>query len=331
MGVIPFQKPDKVVMQKASDYTGTFEFYPLEKGYGVTIGNAIRRVLLSSLEGFAITNVRIEGIEQEFSTIDGVVEDVVNIVLNLKQVRFKSITNDNEEKIFISVSGLTQFTAAEISKAANSFQVLNPELVICTLEPSVKFEMEILVKRGRGYKTVEDNKPTDAPIGLISIDSVFAPIKHVKYSVENYRVGQDTDFEKLTIDIQTDGSIHPEDALKEAAKVLMQHFMLFSDEKLTLDEELKKDEKKVDEKFLQMRKLLKTSLTDLDLSVRAYNCLASAGIQTLAQLVQYDVADLLKFRNFGKKSLVEIEELVKEKGLTFGMDVSIFKLESEQE
>jgi len=331
MGVIPFQKPDKVVMQKSSDFIGTFEFYPLEKGYGVTIGNAIRRVLLSSLEGYAITNVRIEGIEQEFSTIEGVVEDVVNIVLNLKQVRFKSITNDNEEKIFISVSGLNEFTAAEISKAANCFQVLNPEFVICSLEPSVKLEMEILVKRGRGYKTVEDNKPSDAPIGLISIDSVFSPIKHVKYAVENFRVGQDTDFEKLIIDIHTDGSIHPEDALKEAAKVLMQHFMLFSDEKLTLDEELKKDEKKVDEKFLQMRKLLKTALTDLDLSVRAYNCLASAGIQTLAQLVQYDVADLLKFRNFGKKSLVEIEELVKEKGLTFGMDVSIFKLESEQE
>jgi len=331
MGIIPFQKPDKVVMQKASDFNGTFEFYPLEKGYGVTIGNAIRRVLLSSLEGYAITNVRIEGIEQEFSTINGVVEDVVNILLNFKQVRFKPITNEQEEKIYISVSGLTEFTAGEIGKAANNFQVLNPDLLICSMEPSVKLEMEIWVKRGRGYKSIEDNKTNDTPIGLITIDSVFSPIKHVKYAIDNYRVGQDTDFEKLTIDIQTDGSIHPEEALKEAAKVLMQHFILFSDEKLTLDEELKKEEKKVDEKFLQMRKLLKTPLTDLDLSVRAYNCLASAGIQTLAQLVQYDVADLLKFRNFGKKSLIEIEELVKEKGLTFGMDVSIFKLESEQE
>jgi len=331
MGIIPFQKPDKVVMQKASDFNGTFEFYPLEKGYGVTIGNAIRRVLLSSLEGYAITNVRIEGIEQEFSTINGVVEDVVNILLNFKQVRFKPITNEQEEKIYISISGLTEFTAGEIGKAANNFQVLNPDLLICSMEPSVKLEMEIWVKRGRGYKSIEDNKTNDTPIGLITIDSVFSPIKHVKYAIDNYRVGQDTDFEKLTIDIQTDGSIHPEEALKEAAKVLMQHFILFSDEKLTLDEELKKEEKKVDEKFLQMRKLLKTPLTDLDLSVRAYNCLASAGIQTLAQLVQYDVADLLKFRNFGKKSLIEIEELVKEKGLTFGMDVSIFKLESEQE
>jgi len=329
MGLIPFQKPDKVVMQKASDFHGIFEFYPLEKGYGVTIGNALRRVLLSSLEGFAITSVRIDGVDQEFSTIKGVVEDVINIILNLKQIRFKPISDENEEKIFISISGKTQLTGEEIGKASNNFMVLNPEMLICTMEPSVKFDMELMVKRGRGYRSVEDNKPVDAPIGLITMDSIFSPIKHVMYTVDNYRVGQDTDFEKLILDIKTDGSIHPEQALKEAAKVLMQHFILFSDEKITLDEELKKDERKVDEKFLQMRKLLKTALTDLDLSVRAYNCLAAAGIQTLGQLVQYDVGDLLKFRNFGKKSLVEIEELVREKGLTFGMDVGIYKIDQE--
>lgn len=329
MGVIPFQKPDKVVMQKASDFHGIFEFYPLEKGYGVTIGNSIRRVLLSSLEGFAITNVKIDGITQEFSTIKGVVEDVVNIMLNLKQIRFKPITDENEEKIFISISGKTEFVGDDIGRASNSFEVLNPELLICSMEPSVKLDMEILVKKGRGYKSIEENKPIDAPIGLITIDAIFSPIKHVNYSVENFRVGQDTEFEKLILDLKTDGSVHPENALKEAAKVLMQHFVLFSDEKITLDEELKKEEVKVDEKFLQMRKLLKTSLTDLDLSVRAYNCLAAAGIQTLGQLVQYDVGDLLKFRNFGKKSLIEIEELVREKGLTFGMDLGIYKIDQE--
>ena len=329
MGVIPFQKPDRVVMQKASDFHGIFEFYPLEKGYGVTIGNAIRRVLLSSLEGFAITNVKIDSITQEFSTIKGVVEDVVNIMLNLKQIRFKPITDENEEKIFISISGKTEFVGDDIGRASNSFEVLNPELLICSMEPSVKLDMEIIVKKGRGYKSIEENKPIDAPIGLITIDAIFSPIKHVNYSVENFRVGQDTEFEKLILDLKTDGSVHPEDALKEAAKVLMQHFVLFSDEKITLDEELKKEEVKVDEKFLQMRKLLKTSLTDLDLSVRAYNCLAAAGIQTLGQLVQYDVGDLLKFRNFGKKSLIEIEELVREKGLTFGMDLGIYKIDQE--
>jgi DNA-directed RNA polymerase subunit alpha len=329
MGLIPFQKPDKVVMQKASDFQGLFEFYPLEKGYGATIGNALRRVLLSSLEGFAITNVKINGVEQEFSTITGVVEDVVNIVLNLKQVRFKPITDEQEERIFVSLSGKDQFLAGDIGKASNNFKVLNPEQVVCHMEPSVKLELEITVKRGRGYVSIEENKPIDAPIGMITVDSIFSPIKHVQYAVENYRVGQDTDFEKLSLNIHTDGSIHPEDALKEAAKVLMQHFVLFSDDKITLDEELKKEERKVDEKFLQMRKLLKTPLTDLDLSVRAYNCLAAAGIKTLGELVQYDVGDLLKFRNFGKKSLIEIEELVREKGLTFGMDVVSYKLDQE--
>lgn len=329
MGLIPFQKPDRVVMQKASDFHGSFEFYPLEKGYGVTIGNAIRRVLLSSLEGFAVTNIKIEGVDQEFSTITGVVEDVVNIVLNLKEVRFKPKGDEQEEKIFVSLSGQSSFTGKDIGKASNNFEVLNPDHLICSMEPSVKLDMEIDVKRGRGYVPIEENKPVDAPIGLITLDSIFSPIKKVKYGVDSYRVGQDTDYEKLMIEIETDGSIHPEDALKEAAKVLMQHFVMFSDDRITLDEELKKEERKVDEKFLQMRKLLKTSLTDLDLSVRAYNCLAAAGIQTLGQLVQYDVGDLLKFRNFGKKSLIEIEELVREKGLTFGMEVLAYKLDQE--
>ncbi len=329
MGLIPFQKPDKVVMLKASDFHGQFEFYPLEKGYGTTIGNALRRVLLSSLEGYAITNVKIEGVEQQFSTIKGVVEDVVNIVLNLKEVRLKPRGEETEEKVFISITGKEQFTAADIGQASINFTVLNPDLVICNMEPDVKLEMELTIKKGRGYVPEEENKPEDAPIGLISMDAVFSPIKKVNYKVESYRVGQETDFEKLIIEIQTDGSIHPEDALKEAAKVLMQHFILFSDDKITLDEELKSEERKVDEKFLQMRKLLKTSLTDLDLSVRAYNCLKAAGIETLGELVQYDVGDLLKFRNFGKKSLIEIEELVREKGLTFGMDVSAYKLDQE--
>ncbi len=330
MTLIPFQKPERVVMQKASDFKGNFEFFPLEKGYGVTIGNAIRRVLLSSLEGFAVTNIKIEGIEQEFSTIKGVVEDVVSIVLNLKEVRFKPLTDESEEKVFVSIKGQETFTAADIGKASNSFEVLNPEHVICSMEKSVKLDMEIDVRRGRGYVSIDENKPLDAPIGVITLDSIFSPIKLVNYSVENYRVGQDTDYEKLKIEIHTDGSIHPEDSLKEAAKVLMQHFALFSEEKITLDEDIKKEKRKVDEKFLQMRKLLKTTLTDLDLSVRAYNCLAAAGIGTLGELVNYDVGDLLKFRNFGKKSLIEIEELVREKGLTFGMDVSLYNLDEEE-
>ena len=278
MGLIPFQKPDKVVMQKASDFHGLFDFYPLEKGYGVTIGNSIRRVLLSSLEGYAITDIKIDGVEQEFTTIEGVVEDVVNIVLNLKQVRFKQKSDEHEEKIFISLSNKEVFTANDIGKASNNFIVLEPDHVICNMEKSVKLEMEINVKRGKGYVSIEENKPLDAPIGVIVLDSIFSPIKKVNYEVDNYRVGQDTDFEKLSIEIETDGSIHPENALKEAAKVLMQHFILFSDDRITLDEDIKKEERKVDEKFLQMRKLLKTALTDLDLSVRAYNCLAAAGL-----------------------------------------------------
>lgn len=329
MALVSFQKPEKVVMQKASDFEGVFEFGPLEPGYGVTIGNSLRRTLLSSLEGFSITMIRIPNVDHEFSTMSGVLEDVVEIILNLKQVRFKRVGEEDEEKIFVSVNGKDKLTAGDIGKASNNFQVLNPDHIICHMEPSVQIELELSVKRGRGYVPAEENKPDDAPIGFIAIDSIFSPIKKVKYSVENTRVGQDTDFEKVILEIQTDGSVHPEDALKEAAKILIQHFMLFSDENITLDEELKKDENKVDEEYLHMRKLLKTQLTDLDLSVRAFNCLRAADIKTLGDLVDNDVADLLKFRNFGKKSLAELEELVREKGLTFGMDVSKYNLDED--
>ena len=329
MSAIVFHKPEKVVMQKASDFTGTFEFAPLEKGYGVTVGNSLRRVLLSSLDGYAISSLRIHGVPHEFTTISGVLEDVTEIVLNLKQMCFKPLANDEEEKIFISINGQETFTGADIGKASSSFQVLNPEQVICHMEPSVKLEMEINVTHGRGYVPSEDNKPKEAPIGLISIDAIYSPIKTVRYKVENTRVGQATDYEKLIIDLDTDGSIHPEDALKKAARIMIQHMMLFSDENMTLDQEMKEEESQVDEKFLHMRKLLKTPLTDLDLSVRAFNCLRAAEIKTLGDLVQYDIADLLKFRNFGKKSLAELEELVRDKGLTFGMDILKYRLDED--
>lgn len=324
-----FHKPDKVVMQKASDFDGTFEFAPLEKGYGVTIGNSLRRVLLSSLEGYAITTLRIHGVPHEFSTISGVYEDVTEVVLNLKQIRFKPLGEDEEEKIFISINGQETFSAGDISKASSAFQVLNPEQVICNMEPSVKLEIELTVNKGRGYVPAEENKPKEAPVGLIPIDAIYSPIKVVRFEVENTRVGQATDFEKLILILETDGSIHPEDALKNAAKIMIQHMMLFSDENMTLDSEMKKEESQVDEKFLHMRKLLKTPLTDLDLSVRAFNCLRAAEIKTLGDLVQYDIADLLKFRNFGKKSLAELEELVREKSLTFGMDTIKYRLDED--
>ncbi|MFN4082548.1 MAG: DNA-directed RNA polymerase subunit alpha [Bacteroidia bacterium] len=327
MGILAFQKPDKVIMHKETDFFGQFEFRPLEKGYGVTIGNSLRRILLSSLEGYAITAIKITGVDHEFSTIKGVIEDVTEIVLNLKQVRFKKINDgDDTEKIFIAVKGQEQFTAGDISKHTNSFKVLNPELVICNMEPFVNFEIELTIEKGRGYLPAEENKPKDATIGVIPIDAIFTPIKNVKYSVDDFRVEQKTDYEKLTIEISTDGSIHPEDALKEAAKILIQHFMLFSDELITLDTQVKEVTQEVDENFLHIRKILKTPLSDLDLSVRAYNCLKAADIKTLSDLVAYDIADLLKFRNFGKKSLSELEELVREKGLTFGMDVNKYKL-----
>lgn len=323
MAILAFQKPDKVIMHKETDFFGQFEFRPLEKGYGVTIGNALRRILLSSLEGFAITSVKITGADHEFSTIKGVIEDVVEIVLNLKQVRFKRIIDGvDNEKIFINVKGQEQFLAGEIGKHTNTFKILNPELVICNMDSSVHLELEITVEKGRGYVPAEENKPKDAPIGLIPMDAIYTPIKNVKYSVEDFRVEQKTDYEKLLIEIATDGSIHPEDALKEAAKILIQHFMLFSDELITMDTQVKEVPQEVDENVLHIRKILKTPLSDLDLSVRAYNCLKAADIKTLGDLVSYEIGDLLKFRNFGKKSLSELEELAREKGLVFGMDVA---------
>lgn len=323
MAILAFQKPDKVIMHKETDFFGQFEFRPLEKGYGVTIGNALRRILLSSLEGYAITSVKIAGVDHEFSTIKGVIEDVTEIVLNLKQVRFKRVVDGvDNEKIFISVKGQEQFTAGEIGKHTNAFKILNPELVICNMDPKVHIEMEITVEKGRGYVPAEENKPKDAVIGLIPVDAIYTPIKNVKYSVEDYRVEQKTDYEKLTVEILSDGSIHPEEALKEAAKILIQHFMLFSDELITLDTQVKEAPQEVDENVLHIRKILKTPLSDLDLSVRAYNCLKAADIKTLGELVAFDIADLLKFRNFGKKSLSELEELARDKGLTFGMDVA---------
>lgn len=330
MAILAFQKPDKVIMQKSNDSDGTFEFRPLEPGFGITIGNALRRILLSSLEGYAITSVRFSGVSHEFSTIKGVVEDVTEIILNLKQVRFKKTGDSGDsEKTFVIINGQDSFKAGDISKFSNNFTVLNPELVICNMDSSVTLEIEFTIAKGRGYVPSEENKNPDAVVGVIAIDSIFTPIKNVKYVIENYRVEQKTDYEKLVLDIATDGSIHPEDALKEAAKILIQHFMLFSDENMMLEAQTKEETKEVDEEILHMRKILKTELVDLDLSVRALNCLKAADIRTLAELVSYDVADMLKFRNFGKKSLTEIQDLVKSKGLSFGMNLSKFKLDEE--
>ncbi|WP_140937331.1 DNA-directed RNA polymerase subunit alpha [Sphingobacterium lumbrici] len=330
MAILAFQRPDKVIMQKSTDFDGTFEFRPLEPGFGVTIGNALRRILLSSLEGYAITSIRFSGVSHEFSTIKGVVEDVTEIILNLKQVRFqKSGEQGDSEKIFVVINGQDQFKAGDITKFSNNFTVLNPDLVICNMETSVTLEVELSVSKGRGYVNAEENKVTDGPVGVIAIDSIYTPIKNVKYTIENYRVEQKTDYEKLLLDISTDGSIHPEEALKEAARILIQHFMLFSDENMLLESQTKEETKVVDEEILHMRKILKTELVDLDLSVRALNCLKAADIRTLAELVTYDVADMLKFRNFGKKSLSEIQELVKSKGLSFGMNLSKYKLDEE--
>jgi len=327
MPILAFQKPERVIMHKDTDFYGLFEFSPLERGYGVTIGNSLRRILLSSLEGHAITSLRIQGVEHEFTTIKGVAEDITEIVLNLKQVRFKKVSNaDDHEKVFISIKGKEQFTAGDIARYTNTFQVLNPELVICNMEPFVNLELEISIDKGRGYVPAEENKTKDAQIGLIAIDSIFTPVKNVKYSIEDFRVEQKTDYEKLIIELHTDGSIHPESALKEAANILIQHFILFSDENILLDSQVKKPAQEVDENFLHMRKILKTNLADLDLSVRAYNCLKAAEIRTLGELVSFDIDDLLKFRNFGKKSLSELEEFVREKGLNFGMDVSKYNL-----
>ncbi len=332
MSILTFQKPDKIKLKKANDFEGIFEFKPLEPGFGQTIGNSLRRVLLSSLEGFAISAVRIAGVDHEFSTIRGVVEDVLDIVLNLKQVRLKQIIQDenmSSEKIYLTISGKEEFRARDIEEQTNVFKVMNPDLLICTMEPFVNLEMELTVTKGRGYVPADENLPKDAPIGVIPIDAIYTPIKNVAYKVENTRVGQRTDYEQLTIEVKTDGTIHPEDAIKEASRILIQHLMLITDEHITFDDSSVRQDDIVDEHILHMRKLLKTPLEDLDLSVRAYNCLKAAKINTLAELVKYDTHELLKFRNFGKKSLVEIEELLTEKGLTFGMDLSKYKLEED--
>jgi len=332
MSLLNFQKPDKILLQKADDFEGLFEFKPLEPGFGQTVGNSLRRILLSSLEGHAISAVRIKGADHEFTSIEGVVQDVIDIILNLKQVRLKCLLEDEEtlsEKIYISLNGKSEMTAADISEHTNVFQVTNPELVICNMEPSVNLEMELTVTKGRGYVPAEENLPKDAPIGYIPVDAIYTPIKNVRYSVESSRVGQRTDYEKLTFVIKTDGTIHPEYAIKEASKILIQHLMLISDENITFDDDSRKEDNIVDEHILHMRKLLKTSLEDLDLSVRAYNCLKAAKINSLADLVQFETHELLKFRNFGKKSLVEIEELLVEKSLSFGMDLSKYKLDEE--
>jgi len=329
MSILAFQMPEKVVMEKADDFHGLFTFKPLEKGYGVTVGNALRRILLSSLEGYAITAIKIPGVLHEFSTIEGVLEDVSEIILNLKMVRFKKIADVVDNTITVSVSNSRQFTAGDIGKATNSYEVLNPDLVICNLDESAQFEIEINVEKGRGYVTAEENKPADQNFGYIAIDSIFTPIKNVKYSVENTRVEQKTDYEQLILDIETDGSIHPENALKGAANILIKHFMLFSDQNMILESQEQGEPEQVDEELLHMRKLLKTSLNDLDLSVRAYNCLKAADVRTLGDLVTLEISDMMKFRNFGKKSLAELEQLVADKGLTFGMDLSKYKLEEE--
>lgn len=330
MAILNFQKPDKVIMNSSTETEGQFEFRPLEPGYGLTIGNALRRVLLSSLEGFAFTSVRINGVEHEFSTIKGVVEDVTEIILNLKQVRFKRQIDEQEsETVKVSVSGKDTLTAGDIAGTINAFQVLNPDLVICHMDTSVKLDMELTIEKGRGYVPAEENKKVDAAMGTIAIDAIYTPIKNVRYSIENFRVEQKTDYEKLLIEIITDGSIHPKDALTEASNILIHHFMLFSDERITLEDQESKETDTYDEEILHMRQLLKTKLTDLDLSVRALNCLKAAEVETLGDLVTYTKADLMKFRNFGKKSLTELDELVSNKGLEFGMDIAKYKLDKE--
>jgi DNA-directed RNA polymerase subunit alpha len=330
MPILDFQQPDKVIMHKETDNYGLFEFSPLERGYGITVGNAMRRILLSSLEGWAITSIRIPSVDHEFSTIKGVLEDVTEIVLNLKQVRFKKLIDSNEsEKIFVSLKGKEQFQAGEIARYTNAFEILNPDFVICSMEPYVNFEIELTVEKGRGYVPAEENIQENAPIGEIAIDSIFTPIKNVKYHIEDFRVEQKTDYEKLVFEVKTDGSIHPEEALKEASKIMIRHLVLFSDESILEDTQVQSQKNEVDENMLHMRKILKTSLSDLDLSVRAYNCLKAAEIRTLGELVSFHIEDLLKFRNFGKKSLTELEDFVKEKGLNFGMDVSKYNLDDE--
>lgn len=330
MAILDFQKPDKVIMIESDDFKGKFEFRPLEPGYGITVGNALRRILLSSLEGFAITSVKIEGVSHEFSTIKGVVEDVSEIILNLKKVRFKrQIDNTEFERVIVNYTGGNTLTAGDIGKFVSGYQVLNPELVICNLDEKVKFNIELTIEKGRGYRPAEENKRAGTDIGVIAIDSIFTPIVNVRYNIENFRVEQKTDYEKLIMEVQSDGSIAPKDALKEAAKILIHHFMLFSDERITLDTEEKSQTEEFDEESLHMRQLLKTKLVDMDLSVRALNCLKAADVETLGDLVSFNKNDLLKFRNFGKKSLVELEDLVRAKGLHFGMNLAKYKLEKD--
>jgi DNA-directed RNA polymerase subunit alpha len=330
MAILAFQKPDKVIMLESDDFYGKFEFRPLEPGYGITVGNALRRILLSSLEGYAITTIKIEGVEHEFSSITGVLEDVTDIILNLKQIRFKKLIEDvDHEKIMVSITGQEVFKAGDMNKYLSGFEVLNTDQEICHMESSVELQIEISITKGRGYVPAEENKPLDAEFGLIPIDAIFTPIKNVKYTIENYRVEQKTDYEKLLIEIMTDGSIHPKEALKEAAKILIYHFMLFSDEKITLDTDKQSANEEFDEEVLHMRQLLKTKLVDLDLSVRALNCLKAAEVETLGDLVKFNKNDLLKFRNFGKKSLTELDELLEGMNLNFGMDIAKYKLEKE--
>jgi len=332
MSILNFQRPEKIILRKSDDFNGTFEFKPLEPGFGQTIGNSLRRVLLSSLEGYAISAIRIAGVDHEFATIKGVVQDMVDIILNLKQIRLKALVEteeDSEDKVYLTISGKEAFVAGDIENQTTVFKIMNPELVICDMEPSVNLEIELTISKGRGYVPAEENLPKDAPIGVIPVDAVYTPIKRVSYKVENTRVGQRTDYEKLMVDVQTDGTIHPEEAVKEASRILIQHLMLITDENITFDDASSREDNIVDEHILHMRKLLKTSLEDLDLSVRAYNCLKAAKINSLGEMVRYDTHELLKFRNFGKKSLVEIEELLQIKGLTFGMDLSKYKLDEE--
>lgn len=330
MAILAFQKPDKVVMLEADNFFGKFEFRPLEPGYGVTIGNALRRVLLNSLEGFAISSIRIDGVKHEFATIPGVKEDVTNVILNLKKVRLKQVVEDTEfEKTTVKVSGQDVFRASDISKALKGFEVLNPDLVICHLDSSVSFQIELTINKGRGYVPADENMNPNDAIDVIAIDSIYTPIINVKYFTENYRVEQKTDYEKLVIEITTDGSILPKDALKEAAKILIHHFLLFSDEKIALETTETEGNEEFDEEVLRMRQLLKTKLVDLDLSVRALNCLKSAEVETLGELVKFNKTDLLKFRNFGKKSLTELDELLEKNKLSFGMDISKYKLDKE--
>ncbi len=330
MAILAFQRPDKVVMLEAGDTYGKFEFRPLEPGYGITVGNALRRILLSSLEGYAITSIKIEGVQHEFSTIPGVVEDVTEIILNLKQICFKQMAEDTQnETVNVTLSGQETFKAGDLDKFLTGFKVLNPDLVICNMASNVKFQIKLEIEKGRGYVPAEENRPENAEIGLVAIDSIYTPIKNVKYAIENYRVEQKTDYEKLVIELETDGSIHPKEALKEAAKILIHHFMLFSDEKITIETEEKQVTDEFDEEILHMRQMLKTRLVDMDLSVRALNCLKAAAVETLGDLVKFSKNDLLKFRNFGKKSLTELDELLESMNLTFGMDIAKYKLDKD--